>query len=342
MRILYVALTRAKEKLIITGIDKDTTKKTEELNTQINRYEKSGKKINPILLKKYKKFLDWILLVYYYEKENLKDILNLNIYTKQNIIKKLKDNTKDDVNIIEKFEEKKQLKNNIQKLEEILNYSYPQKDSITIPTKTSVTIIKLMKQQIEEKDDIELAKPEFLRSEKQEKLTSAQIGTLIHLCMQKLDEKKEYNLQEIKDLIEDLNNKEIITTKEKESINPYIVLNFTKNKIWKELKEAKEIYKEKPFYINIPAKEIYDNQDIEDNVLVQGVIDLYYIDKDDNIVLVDYKTDYVQNKEELIQKYYEQLKLYKKAIEYAHSKKVSKVYIYSTFLNELIDITSLG
>ena len=109
------------------------------------------------------------------------------------------------------------------------------------------------------------------------------------------------------------------------------------SKIWNELKEAKEIYREKPFYINIPAREIY-NEEIEDSILVQGIIDLYYIDKSDNLILVDYKTDYVQNENELINKYKEQLKLYKKALELSYNKKVSKIYIYSTSLEQSIDI----
>lgn len=50
---------------------------------EINRYKKQGDKINPILVKKYKKYLDWILLVYYYENDKLNDIMDLNILNKQ-------------------------------------------------------------------------------------------------------------------------------------------------------------------------------------------------------------------------------------------------------------------
>lgn len=338
MRILYVALTRAKEKLIITGMDKDITKKIEKLNIQINRYKKSDNKINPTLVKKYKKYLDWILLVYYYEKEKLNKITTMKIYNKQNIIKDLKTTEKEKINVIDILEKKECKKENLEKIETFFNYAYSQKQSTIIPTKTSVTNIKNMQNNSKTTENIELAKPEFLRSAEKQILTSAEKGTLVHLCMQKLDEKQEYNLQKVKDLIQDLNEKQIITEIESKNINPYKILEFTKSKIWKELKEAKEIYKEKPFYINIPAKAIYKDENIKENILVQGIIDLYYIDKNNNIVLVDYKTDYVQDKEELIKKYNEQLKLYKNAIEYAYSQKVSKVYIYSTYLNEVIDI----
>ena len=340
MRILYVALTRAKEKLIITGIQKDSEKETDKMTKEISRYKKQSEKINPILVKKYKKYLDWILLVYYYDKDKLNDIINLNILNKQSLLKEIKSKEKENVDVLKILEENSINKEKFKKIDEILNYSYPEKTSTIIPTKTSVTNIKQMKNEHEIykiSDIAELPKPQFLRDEEQEKLTGAQKGTLIHLCMQKLDEKQDYNLQKVKELIDNLNKKQIITDKEKENINPYKILEFTKSKIWNELKDAKEIYREKPFYINIPAREIYD-EEIEDSILVQGIVDLYYVDKNDNLILVDYKTDYVQNENELINKYKEQLKLYKKALELSYNKKVLKTYIYSTFLGKLIDI----
>ena len=136
-----------------------------------------------------------------------------------------------------------------------------------------------------------------------------------------------------------LKNKEIITEKESKAINMSKILAFTKSDIAKELKEAKEIYKEKPFYINVPAREIYE-ENCDENILVQGIIDLYYIDKDDNLKLLDYKTDYVEpgNEQELVKKYSKQLELYKEALEEALNKKVEKVYIYSVYLEKTIEI----
>ena len=183
-----------------------------------------------------------------------------------------------------------------------------------------------------------LPKPQFLRKEDDDKLTSAQKGALVHLCLQKLNEKQEYTLQEIKDLINELELKQIITNKEARSISTYKILAFTKSTIWKELRKAKAVEKEKPFYINIPAKEIY-NQEIEEDILVQGIIDLYYINENDKLVLVDYKTDYVEKgkEEELLNKYRKQLDLYKRALESALNRDVDKVYIYSVYLEKEIE-----
>ena len=99
----------------------------------------------------------------------------------------------------------------------------------------------------------------------------------------------------------------------------------------KELKEAKEIHKEEPFYINLPAKDIFDEAADNEMILVQGIIDLYYIDKNGNLILVDYKTDYVPdgNLSKLEEKYKIQLELYKKALEGALGRKVDKAMIWA-------------
>ena len=156
--------------------------------------------------------------------------------------------------------------------------------------------------------------------------------------MQKLNIiQRESTVDDIKEFVQKLQKDNIISEKEYEAINIMKIYNFTKSNIWKELKQAKVVEREKPFYINIPAKDVY-GKDLDEQLLVQGIIDLYYIDKEDNLILVDYKTDYVENRDEqiLINKYKMQLELYKKALESAMNKKVSRVYIYSTYLDRAI------
>lgn len=162
--------------------------------------------------------------------------------------------------------------------------------------------------------------------------------------MQYLDINIDYNLDKVKDLIKSLLNKNIITKTEADSINPYKILEFTKTDIWKDLKQAKEVYREKPFYINIPIKDILKNDTLDlnsiedENILVQGIIDLYYISKEDELILLDYKTDYVEKGKEnlLIEKYKKQLEIYKNALEMALEKNVNKVFIYSVYLGKSI------
>ena len=159
------------------------------------------------------------------------------------------------------------------------------------------------------------------------------------MCLQKLNPKIDYNFDKINALINELEAKKIITAKEAKSIDARKVLEFTKSKIWEELKFAKEIEQEKPFYINLPAQEFFEEQ-TDENILVQGIIDLYYIDKDDKLKLVDYKTDYVKvgNENELREKYKTQIELYSRALEKAFGKKVDERYLYSVYLGKEIPI----
>ena len=337
MRILYVALTRAKEKLIITGIEKNYDKLLEKMNQQIEQYPKQENKINSILLKKYKKYLDWILLVYLYEEENIKDFTELKVYNKAELLKKLVKQDKEEVDIIKILKNSDVEQEKLDKIGKIIEQKYKYKDSISIPNKTTVTELKELSNKKIRKN-VNFDAPKFIKNNMQERLTGAQKGTVLHLCMQKLEIDKEYNFEEVKRLINSLKEKEIITKLEAENVNINSILKFTKSKIWEDLKNAKEIHKEEPFYMTIPAKEIY-NKELEEKILIQGIIDLYYINSNNELVLLDYKTDYIEKDEkELIQKYSNQLKLYKKALESALNKKVDKIYIYSTYLGKEIEI----
>ena len=339
MRILYVALTRAKEKLFITGVTRDFKKDLEKIDSNIERYPKENDKINPILVKKCKKYLDWILLVYQYEKKLCSNEVALNTYKKKTLLKTLKKVDNEEIDVLEELESRKINEEELNEISSILNYEYPNMLDTTIPTKTAVTTLKQLEggKKILVEKEISLPKPKFLKNGGEEKITAAMKGTLVHLCLQKLDVKVEYDIEKVNNLVEGLEAKKIITTKEKEAINLNKILEFTKSNIWNELKTAKEIEREKPFYINVPAKEIY-RKETNENILVQGIIDLYYIDKDDNLNLVDYKTDYVEvgNEQELVKKYKKQLELYREALEKSYKKQVKNTYIYSVYLNKVI------
>ncbi len=335
MRVLYVALTRAKEKLIITGLEKDYKKSIEKKEELLNSYKETEAegKINKNVIQKYIKYLDWIELVNIKRNKDLQGILDVYVHKKKDI---LKDNgnkeEKQEISIDEMLKDT----NNIQKIKEKLDWEYGYKNDKKILTKTSVTKIKEMKEEVNKERKTKYNEPEFLK--KEEEISASRKGSLMHLVLQKLDEKIDYDKEKVNNLVEQLEERGIINRKEKEAVDIEKIYNFTKTNIWKEIKAAKEIQKEKPFYINIPAKEIC-REEIDEKVLVQGIIDLYYITKEEKLVLVDYKTDRVKTKEELEEKYKEQLKIYRKALEQALERKVDKVYIYSLYLDEEIEIT---
>ena len=348
MRVLYVALTRAKEKLIITGISKDFEKQISELKKQYEIYNKEDK-INHILLKKCKSYLDWILLVKCYEEEKFNSMAYIDIVTKKDIIINGTDESLEDDNIIELLDNVEFSEEEMKKLKEQIEYEYKFKTSTITPTKTSVSEIKRKYQEEIQEDEetaiqdaenvINLAKPKFLNLEEDIKLTGAQKGTLMHMCFQRLNPKVDYNKEKISSMIEEMFNRGIINVKEKEAINQNKILYFTKSNLWKEIQNAKQVYKERPFYIEISAEEIQEENN-DDKILVQGIIDLYFITNEDEIVLVDYKTDYVEegNEQELIDKYKKQLELYKTALENSLKKRVKKTCIYSVGLGKEIEL----
>lgn len=338
MRVLYVALTRAKEKLIITGIEKDLQKSIESKEKELQIYEsEDNSKINPKILESYKSYLDWIELVYLKNKIKNSDIFEFNVVSKTEILNQTVESETERKDVLKDIANKKVSKENMEKIKNILEWEYKYKDSTEMPSELSVSKIKELSKDTEEKIGITLKKPNFL-IEKTE-LTPAEKGTIMHLCLQKLNYKEEYNLEKLKNMVNNLVNKEIILPKEAESVNYNKILAFLSSNIWKEMQTAKVVEQEKAFYLNLKANEIYQNN-AEDEILVQGIIDLYYITNNDELVLVDYKTDYVENNNEqsLEDKYNIQLEIYKKALEESLNRKVDKVYIYSTWLNKEIEI----
>ena len=97
--------------------------------------------------------------------------------------------------------------------------------------------------------------------------------------------------------------------------------------------------REKPFMMGVPASELDSKFPSEELVLVQGIIDAWFMEGDD-IILLDYKTDHVRNADELVKRYKIQLDLYKRALEAATGKKVKEIYIYSFSLGQEVALSS--
>ena len=343
MRVLYVALTRAKEKLIITGLSRDLTKSLENKIKLLSNFSKTNNnKIMPALVEKFTSYLDWIELVYEKnKKENIDNILEIHTYNKQDLITKLQSKENQVIDVKKQIEQKARKSQIDSETLKKLKWKYKYIESSKIPTNTSVTKLKELNEEKDIGDIINEAKkktnkqsnlditPKFM--EEKHVFTPAEKGTLLHVCVQKLDEKKNYTRNDIMGFVKNLKDKNIISEGEQKNINIDILYNYTKSELWQDLKQAKEIHKETPFYINIPAKEIYDEAEENENILVQGIIDLYYIDKKDNLILVDYKTDYVPNGDVKVleEKYKVQLDIYKRALEDATRKKVHKVLIWA-------------
>ena len=326
MRLLYVALTRSREKLIITGVDKNLKKSIQEKEEML---QISENKVTKAIAKKSKTYLEWIETVNLADKR-MKDLIDVYEHIKNESLDTEQEEQKEKTIQIEERKINKEI-------DKILTWEYPEKELTKIEGKSSVS--KLTKETENEEIKVELKKPKFLEGELP--LSKAEIGTTVHLVMQKLDFKQNYTIEKIEELLEELEQKGIIATKQKEAVPKQKILAFAQSQLFKEIGRAKKIYKEQPFYINIPVKELYESKSNE-NILVQGIIDLYYITENEEIILVDYKTDYVpENKASYLkEKYQSQLNLYKRALEQALGKKVTRAYIYSTYLNDSIEVRS--
>lgn len=297
--------------------------------------------ISPILLKKYISYLDWINLIFIKNK-NLVNEIEKKVYKKSEIINEEK---------IEEIQEHKQLNINqnidLSEIKEEFAWKYKYNSSIELPIKTTVSKIKEEFEDSEGQIDFEnfinkkeigiaALNPNFM--EEDEYFTNAKKGTIMHLFLQKLDFGEKYDKEKLENLREKLISLKIISEKEAEAINMDKILKFTRSEFFKMISKCNIIQKEKPFCMKISANEIGQND--ENDILVQGIIDLYVINENDEVILVDYKTDFVQNEINLIEKYKKQLEIYKKALEEGLEKKVKQVYIYSLYLNKeiIVDI----
>ena len=331
MRILYVALTRAKEKIIITGVENDFEKSIEQKRELLKIYERENGKINHLLLKKFLSYLGWIELCYLSHKD-IEDEICLNRIAKQDVL-----NEDDVVNESCDFDIGESSIEDLDYIDKILNWKYDFEEMTSLQSKLSVTKIKELKSGLSKEkseNNIDL-KPKFMIEETA--ISSAERGTILHLVLQKLDLKKEYSKSDLRSFIDDLCFKKQITENQKGVINIEKLYTILNSEFFRKIRNAKEIKKEIPFYTYIDTKEVYGTENSE-NVLVQGIVDLFFVDEAGRLVLVDYKTDYTVDGSDLVDKYRVQLEIYKKALEEAVGRCVDEVVVYSIYLNRGIDV----
>ena len=319
MRVLYVALTRAKDKLILIGADKNAQDNIEKKQIEISKYHGLDRpeKINSKLVEKYTRYLDWIELVKQYDPDTEIDI---HVINREELAVK-EEKAEKEVALNNREYDKQKLK----QVDKLLSWKYEFQDAVEAPSKTSVTALK---QEQQSKQEYYSNKKQFSEKDKNAKITGAALGTLVHLVLSKIDGNMQ--LQDVKEIINNLK----ITEDEIAAVNNNIEVfdKYINSNLFNMLKNAKAVYKETPFYMEIPYK------NTRENVLVQGVIDLYFVNQDGKIILVDYKTDRNVDENELKERYEYQLQLYKEAIEKSCKQKVYKMIIYSTFLNKEIEL----
>ena len=132
--------------------------------------------------------------------------------------------------------------------------------------------------------------------------------------------------------------KNILSEDEGKVINYSKISDFLKSDICKEMIENEDtLLREFPIQLRISPSEVYDVKDDEDKLVLNGIVDAFY-ERDNELIIVDYKSDYYIDKKEMVEKYQVQLQLYKKALEKITGKKVRECILYLFYKSEYVKI----
>lgn len=386
LRVLYVALTRAKEKLILTGTLKDAPEKLEFFRQQANLSKAADRPLSYLTREGASGYLDWILpaVLSYGDKYPVRIVEAAEL-----VLDEVENQLEQNEDLTERIEEIEAADTQlVGQLKQRFSQRYPYQVDVLRKNKYSVSELKhrAMRERFEAEQEETV--PAFLeepvtptiplfiqREESVEQETAnrgALRGTAVHRVMECYDFASEKSVQE---QMEAMEKEEKITADMRALVKEQIVADFVSSETGKRMALAQRggaLYREKPFVMGFTEEELerygfgagaqmIENeaqtenaqQEImsenvsqenhmheEDLTLIQGIIDVFWIE-DDGITVLDYKTDRVDTAQELIDRYATQLKLYADALErvFATRKlKVKEILIYSFRLEKLISI----
>ncbi len=345
LRVLYVALTRAKEKLIMTGTVKEEFKPAEALsgcsqNTMdyFTRYQASC-------------YLDWVYPCVADEKE----LFQLRVYQTEEL--KIQEAVEAALNRLDQKQVQKLYQTAdrrlYDKLDRRLSWQYPFASDTDLKTKISVTELKHRQQMALEEDtpaveewfagERESIIPVFMQTGALEANIGALRGSAVHKVMEETDfvqsAESEDRIADMKAQIQHMLERHRITQEMKKLASPGLLGHFLNSPLLLRMAQAQragELYREQPFVMGIPASRVYEGAS-EELVLIQGIVDVYWVE-DGELVILDYKTDAVEQEEELVKRYRTQLELYGEALQRATGKRVKEKLIYSFVLHKTIQV----
>lgn len=386
LRVLYVALTRAKEKLILTGTLKDAAEKLEFYRQQANLSKAADRPLSYLTREGASGYLDWILpaVLSYGDKYPIRIVEAAEL-----VLNEVENQLEQNEDLTERIEEIEAADTQlVGQLKQRFSQRYPYQVDVLRKNKYSVSELKhrAMRERFEAEQEETV--PAFLeepvtptiplfiqREESVEQETpnrGALRGTAVHRVMECYDFASEKSVHE---QMEAMEKEEKITADMRALVKEQTVADFVSSETGKRMALAQRggaLYREKPFVMGFTEEELENygfgagaqmieneaqtenaQQEImsenvsqenhmheEDLTLIQGIIDVFWIE-DDGITVLDYKTDRVDTAQELIDRYATQLKLYADALErvFATRKlKVKEILIYSFRLEKLISI----
>lgn len=314
MRLWYVGMTRAKEKLVITATERAGTNTLSYIDGGDNSAEVSGAK----------SFFEWIMPI-----------------AQSDPLWKYSEIIVGDIEAVSADLTKKGTDIQIGDKTEVLSWKYPHTECTVSPAKISVTELKRRKLFADILDDdaqqrfkkANIRKMPFF-AEKDKPLTNAQKGTVIHYIMQTLPSETDENI--LNAHIDGLIKSGQLSKKEADSVDKSKILNFFDTDLAKRIQRSEKVYREVPFEFAVSSEEVYGFGG--DDVIVQGIIDCYF-EENGEIVLLDFKSDYYKEDETagIAEKYNIQLDYYARAIETITKKRVKSKYLYLFFGNDVVE-----
>lgn len=350
LRVLYVAMTRAREKLYMIGTVKDAQKAVEGWQAVSDELLAGG----------------WYSYSYEAGLKNYFDMVMPAVLLPQNLrkgtfqiveFKKEELQVSDDISMEVSQAETDISKEAGQELEKLPDYPYA--DEPVMKPKVTVSELKKMqqdsdfaetaympeslKQAVDEQNEDELL-PEFIAGRKKT-LQGSRRGTAYHRVMECMDYDTEPENTAVKAFLKRLVEEEKLTKQQADSIRVSDIVAFMKNPLFERMKRAKQagvFHTEQPFvFIDLPEQSDTNQPDKNNGgQLIQGVIDVYF-EEDGSLILVDYKTDKVSKKggeDELRRRYALQLEYYAKALSQLLQKPVKEKIIYSFSLGKDIEL----
>ena len=343
LRVLYVAMTRAKEKLILTG----TMKKAEEKISGMAPITMEDGFLTFLTRLGTNTFLGFLLQAFLcYDKYPI-TILKQQELERQEGHQALKE-VLSQVELLAQLQQRDE--SLAKQIEKRLSYVYPFEEEEDMRTKISVSEIKhRAMDRIMAEETMEIQKenvfgqetehyiPAFMEGVQEENI-GAKRGTAMHRILECYDFTKD--VSELEMQLSYMLEEKLIEPEMIELVNQKVLRIFLESSLAKRMQQAAKegkLYREKPFVMGEKAKDVLEDSNSEKMVLIQGIIDVFF-EEDGEMVLLDYKTDRIKEEKELADRYRAQIELYRGAIERATGKQVKEQLLYSFCLNQVVEL----
>lgn len=341
LRILYVGMTRAKEKLIITGTDRYLNKKQEKWD----RLPWEQGSLPYTVLTGAGCYLDWLLMSLSRAQAHMvtEEILLEDIVGEEVVRQVQKKVSKEELFMLDLS--KTQDEKSLETLQAALSFRYSWQEDVTLHTKMSVSELKKAGQNVDEKDNLyQPVQAEFLGKPAADSGYGASRGTAYHRALELLDFASIDTRADLDRSILRFLEEEKMSKEDYAMLDGDILWGFLSSNLGRRMKTAQTLgrcHKEQQFVMGIPAAEMGLGRSGE-LVLVQGIIDAY-LEEERGLVLIDYKTDHVLpgHEQDLIDRYSRQLDYYQRALEQITGLRVTERLIYSITLQKEILLNRL-